>query len=403
MKILTLNTGSGSQQCSLFALPDGPLPDEPLAPVWEAKLDATDPSQPAGKIVPRIRRGGETIEAEALDESSSAVERTQRLLSLLGDTGEIAAVGHRVVHGGADFDRAVRVDAEVEAAIERFGAFAPLHHAANLAGIRVAREVLGNKTPQIAVFDTAFHKTLAPAAFTYAGPREWLARGIRRYGFHGTSFRWASERAAQLLGRAGDRELRLILCHLGGGCSLCATVGGRSIDTTMGFTPLDGIAMSTRSGAVDPGILIYLMREGATAGEIERTLNQESGLKGVSGLSGDTRILSPRAAQGDPHAKLALDVFLHRLRAGIGQMLAALGTPPHALVFTDAIAESEPALRAAACETFAFLGLQLDAARNAASPLDADLASEKSAVRILLIASREAWQIARECHALANA
>ena len=272
----------------------------------------------------------------------------------------------------------------------------------NLAGIRVVRKVLGQGLPQIAVFDTAFHQTLPPAAFTYAGPREWLERGIRRYGFHGTSFRWASERAAQLLKRKDDRELRLILCHLGGGCSLCATVGGRSIDTTMGFTPLDGIAMSTRSGAVDPGILIYLLREGATADEIELTLNEESGLKGVSGLSGDTRILSPKAAQGDPHAKLALDVFLHRLRGGIGQMLAALGAPPHALVFTDAIAEDEPAIRAAACEPFAFLGLHLDAGRNAASSLDADLATEKSPVRILLIASREAWQIARECHALLN-
>ena len=208
----------------------------------------------------------------------------------------------------------------------------------------------------------------------------WIDQGIRRYGFHGTSFRYASGRAAQLLGRINDPKLRLILCHLGGGCSLCATVGGRSIDTTMGFTPLDGIAMCTRSGAVDPGILLYLLRQGVSTDDLEKLLNKESGLKGLSGLSGDTRVLLPAATRGDDRARLALDVFIHRLQAGIGSMLASLGDVPHALVFTDAISEDEPSIRAAACAPFAFLGFDLDMQKNDISPLDADLATEISAV-----------------------
>jgi acetate kinase len=170
----------------------------------------------------------------------------------------------------------------------------------------------------------------------------------------------------------------------------------------MGFTPLDGIAMCTRSGAVDPGILLYLLRQGVSTDDLEKLLNKESGLKGLSGLSGDTRVLLPAATRGDGRARLALDVFIHRLQAGIGAMLASLGDAPHALVFTDAISEDEPSIRSAACAPFAFLGLDLDMQKNDASSLDADLATETSAIRVLLIKSREAWQIARECHAAQN-
>ena len=408
MKLLTLNAGSGSQRCSLFELPDGALPSEPLEPIWEAKLDSTAPDQPEGQLVVKVTRGGEDVEAGMVEESASVAERTEYLLRMLWKgpaklvhgPDEIEATGHRIVHGGAEFDSAVRVDTRVEVAIERFGAFAPLHNPNNLTGIRVTRQVFGEKRPQVAVFDTAFHRTLSEVAATYAGPHEWLTKGIRRYGFHGTSFRYASQRAAQLLGRADDSQLRLILCHLGGGCSLCATIGGRSIDTTMGFSPLDGLAMCTRSGAVDPGILLYLLRHGASADELEKMLNKQSGLKGLSGLNGDTRVLVPAAGRGDDRARLALDVFIHRLRAGIGQMLASLGDMPHALVFTDAISEGEPSIRESACAAFAFLGLQLDPQKNAASSFDTDFATKDSRVRALLIKSREAWQIARECHAL---
>ena len=307
----------------------------------------------------------------------------------------------RAAPGGPACAGAPRGDGHVEAAIERLAAFSPLHNRSNLEGVRVARGALGGDAPQFAVFDTAFHRTLSDAAATYAGPYAWREKKIRRYGFHGSSFRGANARAAQLLGRAtDDPELRLVLCHLGGGCSLCATVGGRSVDTTMGFTPLDGIAMCTRSGAVDPGILLYLLREGMSVDELEKTLNQESGLKGLSGLPGDTRVIVPEVERGNVRARLAFDVFVHRLRAGIGAMLAALGGKrPDALVFTDGIAEDEPAVRAAACAAFGFLGLELDAAKNAASPPDADVATAGSAVRVLIVKARENWQIAREVHA----
>jgi acetate kinase len=404
-KLLVLNAGSGSQRCTLFEMP-ALLSDEPLDPAWEAKLDSTEPGQPEGKIILRVMKCGESIEAGSVSLESPVAARTDRLIQLLwsgpaptvGGPGEIDAVAHRVVHGGAAYREAVRLDGQVEATIERLAAFAPLHNPNNLIGIRVARQVFGSETPQYSVFDTAFHHTQSRATFTYAGPHEWVDQGIRRYGFHGTSFRYASERAARLLGRANDPNLRLILCHLGGGCSLCATIGGRSVATTMGFTPLEGMPMCTRSGSVDPSILIYLLRQGRDADDLERILNKESGLKGLSGLSGDTRFLTPAAEGGDDRARLALDVFIHGLQAAIGQMLAALGDVPHALVFTDAIGEDEPPIRAAACVPFRFLNLYLDPQKNASSPLDTDLATPSSAVRILLIRSQEAWQIARECH-----
>ena len=403
MKILVLNAGSGSQKCSLFEIGDA-LPRDPLEPLWEGEIDATAPGQPPGEMFVKAHAQGQTEVATTVPSDSSRRERLERLLRTLWESKskvlagpqEIAAVGHRVVHGGKEFTGAVPVDGQVEAAIERLAAFAPLHNASNLEGIRTARELLGPDTPQIAVFDTAFHQTLPAAASTYPGPHGWLDRDIRRYGFHGTSFRYASQRAARLLGRESDPDLRLILCHLGGGCSLCATRGGSSVDTTMGFTPLDGIAMCTRSGSVDPGILIYLMRQGTGPDELERVLTKESGLAGLSGMPGDTRLIVPAAEKGDAHARLALDVFIHRLRAGIGSMLASLGGLD-ALVFTDGISEDEPTVRSLACEPFRFAGVHLDAARNAASPLDADIAEAGSPARILIVKARENWQIAREC------
>jgi acetate kinase len=275
-----------------------------------------------------------------------------------------------------------------------------LHNPINLEGIRVAREILGPKVPQIAVFDTSFHRTLSEAASTYAGPFAWLKSGIRRYGFHGTSFRWASGQAARLLKRDDNPALRLIICHLGGGCSLAATIGGKSVDTTMGFTPLDGIAMCTRSGALDPGILLFLMRENPDVDKLEKTLERESGLQGLSGLPGDTRILLPAAKKGNERAKLAMDVFIHRLQAGIGQMMASLDGRPDAIVFTDAIGEDEPLVRSRACEPFKFMGVEVDLEKNATSPVDSDISLANAPVRTLIVKTREDWQIARECHEL---
>jgi len=261
MNLLVLNAGSGSHKCSLFRV-ENALPVEPLEPIWKAVIMATDPGSTAQELSLTIECEGRKKERKTLPPDLSSKKQVECLLkrlqedksAVLKGTSEIDVVGHRVVHGGVDFAKAVVVDADVESVIERLAAFAPLHNPVNLEGIRVAREILGSKIPQIAVFDTSFHRTLSEAASTYPGPFEWLEKGIRRYGFHGTSFRWACGQASRLLKRQNDPALRLIICHLGGGCSLAATLGGKSIDTTMGFTPMDGIAMCTRSGALDPGI-----------------------------------------------------------------------------------------------------------------------------------------------------
>jgi len=384
------------------------LPAKPLEPIWKAVIMATGPGNSAQELSLTIECQGRKTERNNLPSNLSSKKRVEYLLkrleedksSILKDSPVIDAIGHRVVHGGTEFDKAVMVDAHVESVIQRLAAFAPLHNPVNLEGIQVAQEIFGPKIPQIAVFDTSFHRTLSEAASTYPGPYEWLGKGIRRYGFHGTSFRWASGQTARLLKRESDPGLRLIICHLGGGCSLAATIGGKSVDTTMGFTPMDGIAMCTRSGALDPGILLFLMRENPDVDKLEKTLDRESGLQGLSGLPGDTRILLPAASKGNQRAKLAMDVFIHRLQAGIGQMMASLDGRPDAIVFTDAIGEDEPAVRMRACEPFKFIGMEVDPEKNAASPLDSDISLPKTPVRVLIVKSREDWQIALECHAL---
>ena len=379
-----------------------------MEPVWKAVIMATDPGTSSQEISLSIEGEGRRKEQLKLPADLSSRKRVEYLLNLLrddkslglGKTNAIDAVGHRVVHGGIEYDKAVIIDPQVEAVIKRLAAFAPLRNLINLEGVQAAREILDPDVPQIAVFDTSFHRTLSEAASTYPGPYAWLQKGIRRYGFHGTSFRWASAQASRLLKRENDPELRLIICHLGGGCSLAATIGGKSVDTTMGFTPMDGIAMCTRSGALDPGILLFLMRENPDINELEKTLDSESGLKGLSGLPGDTRILLPEASKGNHRAKLAMNVFIHRLQAGIGQMIASLNGRPDAIVFTDAIGEDEPLVRSRACEPFKFIGMEVDPEKNATSPIDADISNPKVHVRVLIVKSREDWQIARDCHKL---
>jgi acetate kinase len=407
MKILVLNAGSGSQKCSLFEM-GVELPELPLEPIWEGEIQSTSPGLRDSDLLLRILNREGSEERWTLPSDMSTKDRLVHLLSMLwqgispvvNGPDEIHVIGHRVVHGGTEFSEAVFVSKDVEAEIERLAAFAPLHNPLNLEGIHVARDLFGQHIPQVAVFDTSFHRSLSDAAAVYPGPSDWLEKGIRRYGFHGTSFRWASKWASHLLKRKNDSGLRLIICHLGGGCSLAATIGGRSQDTTMGFTPLDGIAMCTRSGALDPGILLFLLKSNPDLKKMERLLNEDSGLKGLSGLPGDTRIILAEAQKGNEKARLAMEVFIHRLQAGIGQMIASLRNCPDAIIFTDAIGEDEPFVRAKACEPFKFLGLEIDSERNQASPLDADISTSASKVRVLIIKSREDWQIAEDCHRL---
>jgi len=394
MKILVLNAGSSSQKSCLYAIAD--LPDTPPEPLWEA---AVDWSQQAGKAILKVEAAGHVDKQELPGEPRANV--MQQMLSalhegptaVLSSLADIDAVGHRVVHGGARYQQPVQVTPDVTEAIAELIPLAPAHNPANLQGIETVEQVLPD-VPQVAVFDTAFHSQMPAPATLYPVPYAWYEEGMRRYGFHGISHGYCATAAAWLLGRS-PADLKLITCHLGNGCSLAAIRNGIGIDTTMGFTPLDGLMMGTRSGSVDPGLLIRQLRAGMNADELDRQLNKESGLKGVSGISGDMRhILSAR--DDNPRARLAFATYIHRLRREIGAMLASLGGLD-ALVFTAGVGEHAAEVRAAACAGFEFLGLQLDAERNANSPRNADIASADSRVRVLVIKTEEDWAIATEC------
>jgi acetate kinase len=274
---------------------------------------------------------------------------------LVRTAGRLEAVGHRIVHGGAEFRGPTVVDGDTADRLATLGGFAPLHNDPALRVMAVLRRLCPD-LPHVACFDTAFHATLPDAAALYALPREWTERyGLRRYGFHGLSHAWASRRAAELLDRPIE-DLRLVTCHLGAGASLAAVEGGRSVDTTMGFTPNEGLVMATRSGSVDPGMLMWLQREaGIAVDDLERALEHESGLRGLSGGESDMRALLARE-ETDERAATAIAVYLHRLRAGIAAMVAALGGVD-ALVFTGGVGENAPAIRERATEGLGLLGL----------------------------------------------
>ena len=406
MKILVLNGGSSTIKAQLCEFAGPVLPEHPAAPLWQARAEWGRHEGKADLRVTNVR--GFVDEHEIPLETPPAV--LEPLLSTLWEgpskvvasRREIGAVGHRVVHGGRAFRETTRITAEVRAEIAKLVEFAPEHNRLELEAIEAAERVLGSDIPQVAVFDTAFHTSLPEKATVYPGPHEWLDAGIRRYGFHGISHQYTSRRAAEILGR-DLQSLRTVTCHLGNGCSLAAVAGGRSIDTTMGFTPVEGLMMGTRSGSIDPGILIYLVRHrGYRADQLDHTLNKESGLKGVSGVSGDMRDVLSAMQAGNPRARLAFDVYAHRLCREIGGMAASLGGLD-ALVFTAGVGENCPPLREVVCRQLAFLGIELDAERNAASPKDQDVARTGSAVRVLVVHTEEDWEIARECYRLVRA
>jgi acetate kinase len=304
------------------------------------------------------------------------------------------AAGHRVVHGGARFQAAVRIDAEVVRYLGTITDLAPLHLPAAVAAINAVTGLMPD-LPAVACFDTAFHSQMPEAASTYAIPLEWRERyGIKRYGFHGFSHSYASRRAAAILERP-ERALKVITCHLGAGASLAAVAGGRSIDTTMGFTPLEGLVMATRSGTVDPGAVLYLMRH-ADMSEPELTdgLDRKGGLLALAGTS-DMRGVLRRMDEGDVHARIAFDVFVHRLRAEIGSMAASLNGPD-ALVFTGGIGQNSPKVRSAAAEGLGFLGIALDQAANSTIAGDGDISTAEARVRTLIVHAREDIEVARD-------
>ncbi len=322
------------------------------------------------------------------------------VVAALEGIGAPDAVGHRVVHGGERFREAVLIDAEVRAALGELVDLAPLHQPKSLAALDAVSVALP-EVPAVACFDTAFHATLPPAAGTYALPSAWRRRfGLRRYGFHGLSHAYAARRAAELL---GWEDLRLVSCHLGAGASLAAVRGGRAVDTTMGFTPLEGLVMATRSGSVDPGLLLWLLeREAMTERELAEALEHESGLLGLAGTA-DMREVVARAAGGDGDAQLGLDVYVHRLRAMIASMAASLGGLD-ALAFTGGVGERSTEVRELAADGLRFLGVEIDRVRNQAATGDAEIGAPAGAVAVLVVASREDLEIAGQVRRLlANA
>jgi acetate kinase len=298
-----------------------------------------------------------------------------------------------VVHGGTRFRESVLIDDDVRAEIDALAELAPLHNPAALAGIEAASKAFPS-LPQVAAFDTAFHATLPDAAAIYPLPWEWTERwGLRRYGFHGLSVQYAVRRATEMLGR---RPAQLVVAHLGSGCSITAVQDGRSVDTSMGFTPLEGLMMGSRSGSVDPGLLLYLLaRQGVTAEELDTGLNQRAGLLGVSGVSGDLRKVQAAADAGSDRARLAIEMFVHRLVAAIGGMAAVLGGLD-ALVFTGGIGEHSAAIRGAVSERLGHLGVTIDASTNAHAEGDADITAAGVRARVLVIAAREDLSVLAE-------
>ena len=391
MNVLVLNCGSSSIKLDLLELPAGTR-------VTSARVERLGTRECRISLQGQgpSPRPGWSIEG-ALGE----------LIPSLTEARSIDAVGHRVVHGGTRYTAPTLLDTKVETELEQLTSLAPLHNPANLAGIRTTRALLPD-TPQIAVFDTAFHATLPRRAYSYALPQELCqARGIRRYGFHGTSHQWVAHRAAQHLGE-DPRNSRIITCHLGNGASVAAVEYGRSIETSMGMTPLEGLVMGTRSGDLDPGVLMYLQRStGMDVDALDHLLNRESGLKGLSGVSNDLRDIEARAKEGDEACQLAIGVFSHRLRKYIGAYAAVMGGVD-SIVFTGGIGENSALIRHRVAQRLDFLGARLSEEANRSAKVDRErvpcvvISKSHSRTRLLVVATDEARAIAEEAARIAR-
>jgi acetate kinase len=390
--VLVLNSGSSSLKYSLLRASSG----EALASGVAEQI-----AEPSGRLTHHGPDGAHHVERELADHE----EALRAVLEAFEDHGpalsevRLAAIGHRVVHGGTRFSEPVRVADDVVAAIEELVPLAPLHNPANLAGIRTAGALFPG-LPQVAVFDTAFHRTLPEAASTYAIPLALRdEHQIRRYGFHGTSYAFVCRETARILGRPLE-ELNLVVLHLGNGASAAAVRGGRSVETSMGTTPLEGLAMGTRSGDVDPALHGHLHRVlGWSVEEVDRVLNHESGLTGLAGVN-DVRLLVKRRDAGDERARLAFDVFCHRVKKYVGAYYAVLGTVD-AVVFTAGIGENAEAVRAASLSGLERLGISVDPGRNGRrgdGPLT--ISPEGSPVTVLVVPTDEEWEIARQTMAV---
>lgn len=399
MSILVVNAGSSSVKFALFDF-------DTLAPAARGILDwagrtgkATITLQPQSGPM-GVRQIDVPGYREAVAEALAALRDFGGGAAESGGTG-IRVVGHRLIHGGEEIRSPVWIDAAMKETIARYSHLAPLHIPAGLEAICATEQALPG-VGQVGLFDTAFFADIPPAAYLYPVPYEWYTEwGIRRFGFHGTSHAYCTLRAAEMLGRPLD-QLDLVICHLGQGASATAVQRGKAVTNTMGFTPLEGFMMGTRSGTVDPGILLYVMREhGLSGAQLDEVLHHKSGLLGISGVSSDFRRVEAAAAEGHARARLALDVYAYRVRAMIGALAVTLGRLD-ALVFTGGIGENSDWLRSEVCRGLECLGVRLDRAKNPAVRPDGDVAEAGSPARVLLIHTREDLMIAREAKRLAG-
>jgi len=398
MKVLVLNAGSSSQKSCLYDLNPDTKYDRCPSPLWEATLDLT---VNLGHTLLKVKSNGQKYSTYLSDQNRLSGIKTMLDTIVNGETKvleslqDIDVVGHRVVHGGTEYSQATLITPEVKATIKKLIPLAPSHNPAHLEGIESIENILGD-IPQVAVFDTAFHTTIPPYAKIYPLNDEFYKRGIQRYGFHGTSHEYVSQRSGEILQKPLD-SLNLITCHLGNGCSITAVKGGKSVNTSMGFTPLEGVMMGTRCGSIDPAIVIHLMTEyGYDGAKINQILNKESGLLGISQISSDLRTILEAREQNDPKATLALDMYIFRLQSAIASMVPSLGNLD-GLVFTAGVGENSAFIREKVCEGLEFLGLRLDKEKNNQSLKEVNIATTDSQVNILIVPTQEDWAIALQC------
>ena len=395
MKILVINCGSSSAKFQLFDIDTGDVLAKGNAE--RIGIDGKLTYKPAGK--------DEFVSTEPMPDHKVAVRMILDALvdpehGVISDVSEIAAVGHRVLHGGKYYSASVIVNDDVKRVIRECFPLGPLHNPANLIGIEACEDVLPEGTPQVAVFDTAFHQTMPPKAYTYALPYEISEKySIRRYGFHGTSHRYVSKRAAEFLGISTE-GLKMVTCHLGNGSSFAAVKDGKCVDTSMGLTPLAGICMGTRTGDIDPAIVPFLMqKEGLAPEEIDTLLNKKSGVLGVSGVSSDFRDLAKAASEGNERAQLALDMFSYQGSKIVGSYAAAMGGVD-VIVFTAGIGENTDTIREAIIKPLEFMGAKIDPAKNNGTRCEAVISADDSKVKIVVIPTNEELAIAQETMAL---
>lgn len=393
-KIIAINAGSSSLKFQLFEMPS----EEVITKGLVERIGLSD------AIFTISVNGEKNTEVTDIPDHAVAVKLLLDKLinfNIINSYDEIEGIGHRVVHGGEKFNDSVLINEEVLKEIDELSELAPLHNPANLTGIKAFQEILPN-VPAVAVFDTAFHQTMPEQSFLYSLPYEYYEKyGIRKYGFHGTSHKYVSQRAAELLGRPVE-QLRLLSCHLGNGASIAAIEGGKSIDTSMGFTPLAGVTMGTRSGNIDPALIPFIMEKtGKTADEVLDVLNKKSGMLGVSGFSSDLRDIEQAAEQGNKRAELALEVFASRIHKYIGSYAARM-FGIDAIIFTAGIGENSATIRARVLKGLEFMGVYWDPALNQVRGEEAFINYPHSPVKVIIIPTNEEVMIARDVVRLAQ-